>query len=251
MRLRAARVRARTCLLALSLLAPIAESRSARAGVTALPDKPEAPVVVAPAVHSRLQPRLCRDPRRPELALLDQLPDEAGARPPQLRDYVRALDALQELQELPDDDPRWLVLLSWQAEFSVGHQRSLRGQRRELQEARCRAEERGDDAQAARLLTQQLELERREQRWRRHAIELYHRIVSAPQPGTAAQRSGLSGLRERALIELACLLALDHRSTEAGAAAGQLLSEYPQSRFVPYAHLVLAESLFDRGTAAR
>lgn len=251
MRLRAAWVRRRTCLLALSLLAPIAASPSVRAGVTALPDKPEAPVVVAPAVHSRLQPRLCRDPRRPELALLDRLPDDAGARPRSLLDYGRALDALQALQELPADDPRWLVLLSFQAEFSVEHQRSLRGQRRELQEARCRAEERGDEPQAARLLTQQLELERRERRWRQHAIELYRRIVSGPQPGTAAPRSALPGLRERALIELACLLALDHRGAEAGAVAAQLLSEYPQSRFVPYAHLVLAESLFDRGTAAR
>jgi hypothetical protein len=238
-------------LLVLSLLAPLVAAPPVRAGAAEGPDKPEDPVVAAPAVHSRLQPRLCRDLRRPELALLDQLPDGAGA--PAGPELGRALDVLAVFEQLAVEDPRRLVLLSLGAEFSVEQQRHFRGRRRELQEQRCRAEDRGDEAQAARLLTQQLELERRELRWRRQAIELYRQIVTGPQTGAAApgEQRALVALHERALIELACLLALDHRGAEARAAAEQLLKEHPQSRFVPYAHLVLAESLFDRGTAAR
>lgn len=198
-------------------------------------------MVAAPVVHSRVQPRLCRDPRRPELALLDRIP-EPPAPPPDLPEHGRALHALPVLETLPADDPRRLVLLALRAEFSAEQQRDSRQKGRELHEQRCQAEERGDDALAARLLTQQLDLERRERRWRQQAIELYRQVVDGP---------GAVAVQEQALLALACLLTLERRGAEARLAAERLLSEHPQSRLVPYAHLVLAESLFDRGTASR
>lgn len=205
-------------------------------------DMGEDPVVPVPAVHSRVQPRLCRDPHRPELALLDRLP-EPPTTMPDMAEIGRALDALPLFDVLPMDDPRRLVILSWRAEFFAEQQRLDRVQARELSEERCLAEERGDEAQAARLLTRQLEVERRERRERQQAIELY-RMVSDLTPHASPQR-------EQALLSLAFLLSADRRGAEARVVAEALLRDHPRSRLAPYAHLVLAESLFDRGTASR
>lgn len=148
------------------------------------------------------------------------------------------------LEELPADDPRRLILQSFRAAFSAQQQRDHRGRGRELQEQRCLAEDRGDQALAAELLTRQLESERRERRWRQQAIELYLQVAAGPAAGAVA-------LQEQALIQLAVLLVVERRGIEARAAAERLIKEHPHSRFVPYALLVLAESLFERGTAAR
>ena len=206
------------------------------------PNKAEDSVVPAPAVHSRVQPRLCRDPHRPELALLDRLP-EPPAPVPDMAEVGRVLDALPLFEVLPVDDPRRLVLLSWRAGFFAEQQRLDREQARELAEERCLAEERGDEARAARLLTRQLEVERRVRRSRQVAIELY-RTVADLIPHASPQR-------EHALLSLAFLLSAERRGAEARAVAERLLTEHPRSRLVHYAHLILAESLFDRGTASR
>lgn len=219
------------------------------AGSTRL-GKAEDPVITAPPVISRVQPRLCRDPNRPEMALSDHVPDPLSAHrpeplapPPDIAAVRGALDALPLFDVLPLDDPRRLVLLSWRAEFLAEQQRLDRAQARALQEERCLAEERGDEARAARLLTRQLEIEQRERRTRQQAIELF-RIVADLTPPTSPQR-------EQALLSLAFLLSADRRGAEARGVAERLLKEHPRSRLVPYAHLILAESLFDRGTASR
>lgn len=229
-------------LQALPLLALVLGQGPAAAGSTARLSKAEDPVIPAPAIHRRVQPRLCRDPHRPEMGLLDRLP-EPPAPAPEVAEIGRALDALPSFEALPVDDPRRLLLLSFRAEFLAGEQRLDREQVRALQEERCLAEERGDEAQAARLLTRQLEIERRERRTRQQAIELY-RMVADLTPDKSPQR-------EQALLSLAFLLSADRRGAEARAVAERLLKEHPRSRLVPYAHLVLAESLFDRGTASR
>lgn len=222
----------------------------AAAGSTARLGKAEDAVIPVPAVHSRVQPRLCRDPNRPEMALSDHVPDPLAARIPEphapaldMAAIRRALDALPLLDGLPADDPRRLMLLSWRAEFLAEQQRMDRAQARALQEERCLAEERGDEARAARLLTRQLEVERRERRSRQQAIELL-RTVADLTPPTSPQR-------EHVLLSLAFLLSADHRGAEARGVAERLLKEHPRSRLVPYAHLILAESLFDLGTASR
>jgi hypothetical protein len=224
----------------ISLLAVLGAG-PAHAGSTARL-KPEEPVVAAPAVYSRVQPRLCRDPRSPGLALPDHLPVPDGAPALSLGDAARALRALPLLGTLPADDPRRLLVLSWQAELNAEQQRAYRHEARELEERRCAAEERGDEALAARLLTEQLELERQERRWRQHAIELYRSVVDASQAGALA---------EQALFALAWLLTLERRGAEARAVAERLLKEHPRSPLLPYAHLLLAESFFDRGAASR
>lgn len=235
---------------AIPLLALALGPGPAVAGSTARLNKAEDPVVPAPAIHSRVQPRLCRDPHRPDMELPDHLPDRMADRLPDLpapapdmAEIGRALDALPLFEGLPLDDPRRLVLLSWRADFLADQQRLDRAQARELQEERCVAEERGDEARAARLLTRQIEIERRARHLRQQAIELY-RMVADLTPHASPQR-------EYVLLSLAFLLTADRRGTEARAVAERLLRDHPRSRLAPYAHLILAESLFDRGTASR